>query len=125
MDKKIISTGALKVYKQKKYKTVEEVSVKANLRIAVIAVVISVISVIIGNLLPLFQKQETEYLDEISNKISALEEMFKEDNRSSKIIDEITELQNELTIIEEKMPERVDKLSEKEKGQSREKMAPR
>lgn len=73
MGRKILSTGALKVYKQKNYKTVEELSVKANLRIAIIAVIISVISVLIGNIIPLFQKQDTEYLDEISKKISVIE----------------------------------------------------
>lgn len=118
LDKKIISTGALKVYKQKKYKTVEELSVKANLWIAVIAVIISVVSVVIGNILPLFQKQETEYLNEISKKISVIEEMIKEDNSSSKITDKITELRNDLNNIEEKMIEIVDKLPEEEKEQS-------
>lgn len=118
LDKKIISTGALKVYKQKKYKTVEELSVKANLWIALIAVIISVISVIIGNILPLFQKQETEYLNEISKKISVIEEMIKEDSSSSEISDEITELRNDLKNIEETMIEMMDKFPEVEKAQS-------
>ena len=114
LDKKIISTGALKVYKQKKYKTVEELSVKANLWVAVIAVIISVVSVVIGNILPLFQKQDTEYLDEISQKISVMEKLINEDNNSSEITDEIKEIRNDLKDIEEKMIEIVDKFLEEE-----------
>lgn len=105
LDKKIISTGALKVYKQKKYKTVEELSVKANLCLATIAVIISVISVLIGNILPLFQKQDTDYLNEISQKISIIEKNIKVNNSSSEITDEIIEIQNDLKDIEEEITE--------------------
>ena len=80
-------------------------SVKANLRIARIAVIISVISVLIGNILPLFQKQDTEYLAEISEKIAVIEENIKENNSNSEIVDELTEIRNDLKIIEEKMIE--------------------
>ena len=118
LDKKIISTGALKVYKQKKYKTVEELSVKANLRIAIIAVIISVISVVIGNVLPLFQKQDTEYLDEISKKISVIEENIKDDNGNSDTSDEINEIRNDLKDIEKEITEIGNKFLETEKVQS-------
>ena len=114
IDRKILATGALKVYKQKKYQTVEELSVKANLRIAKIAVIISVISVLIGNIMPFFQKQDTDYLDEISQKISVMEELIKENNNSSEITDEIKEIRNDLKGIEEKMIEMADKFLEKE-----------
>lgn len=114
IDRKILATGALKVYKQKKYQTVEELSVKANLRIAKIAVIISVISVLIGNIMPFFQKQDTDYLDEISQKISVMEELIKENNNSSEITDEIKEIRNDLKGIEEKMIEMADNFLEEE-----------
>lgn len=114
IDRKILATGALKVYKQKKYQTVEELSVKANLRIAKIAVIISVISVLIGNIMPFFQKQDTDYLDEISQKISVMEELIKENTNSSEITDEIKEIRNDLKGIEEKMIEMADKFLEEE-----------
>lgn len=105
INRKILSTGALNVYKQKNYQTVEELSVKANLRIAKIAVIISVISVLIGNILPLFHKQDTDYLDEISQKISVIEEIIKENNNSLQITDEIKEIRNDLKGIKEQIVE--------------------
>lgn len=105
IDRKILSTGALKLYQQKKYKTVEELSVKANLRIAIIAVIISVISVLIGNIMPFFQKQDTDYLDEINQKISVMEELIKENNNSSEVTDKLDEIRSDLQDIEEKIVE--------------------
>lgn len=99
--RKILTTGALEAYQQKNYKTVEELSVKANLRIARIAVWISVISVLIGNILPFFLKQDTDYLDEISKKISVIEELIEDDNSSSEVVDKINEVRNDLKDIEE------------------------
>lgn len=105
IDRKILSTGVLKLYQQKKYKTVEELSVKANLRIAIIAVIISVISVLIGNIMPFFQKQDTDYLDEINQKISVMEELIKENNNSSEVTDKLDEIRSDLQDIEEKIVE--------------------
>ena len=105
IDRKILSTGVLKLYQQKKYKTVEELSVKANLRIAIIAVIISVISVLIGNIMPFFQKQDTDYLDEINQKISVMEELIKENNNSSEVTDKLDVIRSDLQDIEEKIVE--------------------
>lgn len=99
IDRKILSTGVLKLYQQKKYKTVEELSVKANLRIAIIAVIISVISVLIGNIMPFFQKQDTDYLDEINQKISVMEELIKENNNSSEVTDKLDEIRSVCKIL--------------------------
>ena len=114
--KKILTTGALEVYQQKKYRTVEDLSVRANLRIARVAVVISVISVVIGNIVPLFQKQDTDYLDEISCKITEIEDRMKKDNGKSDVIDELNEIQNQLKVLEEKYSEFKKAQSETEKS---------
>lgn len=114
--KKILTTGALEVYQQKKYRTVEELSVRANLRIARVAVVISVISVVIGNIVPLFQKQDTDYLDEISCKITEIEDRIEKDNSKSDVIDKLNEIQNQLKVLEEKFTEFEKGQSNTEKG---------
>ena len=64
--------------------------------------------------MPFFQKQDTDYLDEISQKISVMEELIKENNNSSEITDEIKEIRNDLKGIEEKMIEMADKFLEEE-----------
>lgn len=114
--RKILTTGALEAYQQKKYKTVEELTVKDNLRIARIAVWISVISVLIGNILPLFQKQDTDYLDEISYKITEIEDRMEKDNSKSDVIDKLNEIQDQLKVLEEKFSEFKKTQSETEKS---------
>ena len=55
----------------------------------------------IGNILPFFLKQDTDYLDEISKKISVIEELIEDDNSSSEVVDKINEVRNDLKDIEE------------------------
>lgn len=89
IDKKIIASSALHIFKRKNFKTVEQISQRKNLFVAWLAVAISVISIIIGNIMPLFQPKDTDYLDEINQRISVIEESISNDKQDELIIKEI------------------------------------
>lgn len=72
LGKKIIRTSALITFAKKNFKTNEQISQNNNFRIALIALVLSVISIIMGNVVPLFQKQPTEYMDNIVQQLSEI-----------------------------------------------------
>ena len=55
--------------------------------------------------MPFFQKQDTDYLDEISQKISVIEELIKENSNSSEVTGKIDEIRTDLQDIEEKIIE--------------------
>lgn len=95
IDKKIIASSALHIFKQKKFKTVEQISQRKNLFVAWFAVAISVISIIIGNIMPLFQPKDTDYLDEINQRISVIEESIT-NNQDEQIIKEINDIKEVL-----------------------------
>ena len=83
--KKIIASSELRIYKQKKYKTTEEIFNLRNLIVAWVAVGISVVSVFLGNVLPIFKPQETDYLSLISERIATIEE-FKENDPTEELL---------------------------------------
>ena len=74
LDKKIVVTPALRTYAQKNFKTKEKISQQINLWIAIIALAVSVISVVIGNIMPLFQSKNTDdYLVSINQQLDSIE----------------------------------------------------
>ena len=117
---KMMATSDLENYQQSKYRTVEERSQRNNLFVAWVAVAISVISVIIGNIVPLFQTSEKLYLYEINQQVSHIEQIIEKDDSSSKLknisehIDEIKESlkQDEFSKIAELLEEIIIKLNE-------------
>ena len=96
---KMMATSELLNYRQKGYRTVEERSQRNNLVAAWVAVAISVIAVII----PLFQKSDVGYLDQISQQISVIETQIHNDTDDQIIAAELGEIQEELTILTEEI----------------------
>lgn len=96
--KKIIPTSALHTYAQSGFKTFEERSQNKNLIVAWIAVAISVVAVILGNILPLIQTDTTEYIISIEQQLSELNQKF-----DSSIIDDITEVSEALSYINQEL----------------------
>ncbi len=96
INKKIIASSELRVFKQKKFKTVEQISQRKNLFVAWIAVAISVISIIISNIIPHFQAKETDYLDEINQRLSIVEEVVSNNERDELIIKEMNDIKEVL-----------------------------
>lgn len=94
--KRIIATSDLRVYKQKNFKTVEQISQWKHLFVAWIAVIISVISVIIGNIVPIFQPKEIDVLNEIEEKIVVIEESITNAESFQALQSEIEEINNSL-----------------------------
>lgn len=103
---KMLATSELKNYQQSGYKTVEEKSQSRNLFAAWAAVAISLISVAIGNILPLFQKADTEYLDYISKQIAVIEERMETNAVSQDILSELGEIHDELMEIKDELEEK-------------------
>lgn len=95
--KKILPTSSLQTYKQEKYRTFEEVSQHKNLIVAWVAVFISVVSVIIGNVLPLFDTQESEYLASINQHIATIESILENDTSKDEILTEISEVKKAIS----------------------------
>lgn len=96
--KKIIPTSSLHTYAQSGFKTFEERSQNKNLIVAWIAVAISVVSVILGNILPLTQTDTTEYIISIEQQLSELNQKF-----DSSIIDDISEISEALSYINQEL----------------------
>ena len=96
IDIKMMATGELKNYQQSRYRTVEEKAQSRNLLAAWIAVFISVVSVFIGNILPLFQKSDTDYLEGIRQQIGSIEQRIDADVSQQDIYHELTEIHEEL-----------------------------
>lgn len=109
--KKILPTSSLQIYSQSKYKTFEEVSQHRNLFVAWIAIAVSVIIAIALNILPLLGEQETDYLNNISQQMSAIEAKLDEDNTNQNMLGELAEIKDVLTVISlslEDMDNKVD-----------------
>ena len=108
LGKKIVRTSALITYANKKFKTNEQVSQDNNFRVALIALFISVLSIVMSNIIPLFQKQPSDYLEDISRQLvvieshlSNLEESLQNqsDSMESEVEDILRAIENiELTI---------------------------
>lgn len=105
IDKKIIASSELRIFKQNKFKTVEQISQKKNLFVAWLAVAISVISIIIGNIMPLFQPKETDYLEEINQHISIIEKAVLNDNKNESIEKELNKIKD---ILEKLLQNQID-----------------
>lgn len=67
--KKILPNSALRAFQKSKYKTREEISQNHSMVVAWIAIAISVIAIFIGNVFPLLQPSEIDYLKEINHQI--------------------------------------------------------
>lgn len=87
--KKIIPSSELRVYQQKKFKTVEQIANGRNLLVAWVAVFISVISILIGNIWPLVKPQEPNYLSIISEQIAFIDESIKSDTCDEELLREL------------------------------------
>ena len=90
--KKIIASSELRVYKQKKFKTVEQISQYKNLFVAWVAVGISVLSILFGNILPLFQNKTDDYLFDLKQSMTAIEQSIENDVSNAEIITELKEI---------------------------------
>lgn len=97
--KRILPTPALRIYKKKRFKTVEELSNCKNLIVAWVAVAISVISVLIGNILPIFQENEVDYLRKIDQKLISIEKQFNETTINDDTHKELIEIKGVLNEI--------------------------
>lgn len=94
--KKIIASSELRIYQQKKFKTVEQLSQSRNLFVAWVAVFISVISVLIGNIWPLLKPQDPNYLSIISSQITSIEESIKNDVTDEELLQELQNISQAL-----------------------------
>lgn len=97
--KKIIPTSSLHTYAQSRFKTFEERSQNKNLIVAWIAVVISVISVFLGNILPLTQTDTTDYIISIEQQISELNQKF-DSSTIDEILEVLSSIKQELNTVE-------------------------
>lgn len=111
VDKKIIASSELRIFKQKNFKTVEQISQRKNLFVAWFAVGISVISIIIGNIIPLFQPRETDYLDKINQQLSIVEELVSNNEQDESIIKELGDIKE---VIEKLLQNYVENSDKKE-----------
>lgn len=73
LGKRIIGNSALRVFSKSGYKTENEKSQRNSMAVALIAVVLSLISVLAGNILPLFQPKESDYLNAINEQLSSIQ----------------------------------------------------
>ena len=108
IDKKIIASSELRVYQQKKFKTVEQIANRRNLLVAWIAVFISLISVFVGTIMPLFKPQETDYLSIIGTQVEAIEESVKNKTIDEKLLQELESISISLSEISQQQLSKED-----------------
>lgn len=96
--RKIVPTSSLRTYAQFGFKTFEERSQSKNLIVAWIAVIISVVSVVLGNILPLTKTDTTEYIISIEQQLSELNQKV-----DSSTINDISEIKDFLSHIEQEV----------------------
>ena len=101
IDKKIIATSTLQIYRQSKFRTFEEVSQRRNLIAAWVAIGISLISVIIGNIFPLFNRAEEKYLHDMNRQVTAIREEIQSKPSNQDILDELNSINQSLADIME------------------------
>lgn len=94
--KRILVTSSLDVYSKKRFKTFEERTQSRNLLVAWIAVIISFVAVIIGNIVPLFQPSETDVLNKISQQLTEIEERIDIPDDTA-LLTELSEIKAVLT----------------------------
>ena len=94
--KKIIPSSELRVYQRKRFKTVEQIANIKNLFVAWVAVLISVVSIVIGN-----SKQEPNYLPIISAQIESLEASVNRKTIDEEIIQELRNIYETMSEISE------------------------
>ena len=99
IDKKIIASTELRIYKKNKFKTIEQIAQAKNLFVAWVAVGISVFSVLIGNILPLTQPQATDYLSDINEKITAIYNSIDTNVSNEELLKELQSISSSLSKI--------------------------
>lgn len=108
LTKKFVPTTALRTYAKKKFKTKETISNDINRLIAIFALAVSVISVILGNIIPLFQTKTTEdYLQTINQELISIQSTLNDNEEQieeelSSIRSAIEELQQQVATIDDK-----------------------
>lgn len=100
---KMMPTTDLKNYQQSKYKTVEEKAQNRNLFVAWIAVLVSVVSILVGNIIPMFQPSEIDSLNEISEQLYSIEQKLDSMDRDDTIYLELQEIEESLDQITSKI----------------------
>ena len=93
---KMMATSELKNYQQNKYRTEEQEGQRKNLIVAWIAVGISVVSVLVGNIYPVFQKSETDYLNMINRQLTEIEEIIAENDTRQEVLNNHLEINKKL-----------------------------
>ena len=101
--KKIIASSALFEYRKNKCKTGEQLYNRKNLRIAIGAALLSFFSVLFGNIFPLFQPQETDYLEAISDHLVAIEEKIQCYTDSQELLEEIQCISDNVSRISQRL----------------------
>lgn len=107
--KKIFASSILQIYRQNKYRTFEEISQRRNLVVAWVAVGISVFSVVVGNIFPLFEPQETEYLNKLSQQVSVIESEIALDEKVEDVMQKMDEILSMLKNMEKNSDSRAIK----------------
>ena len=107
--KKIFASSILQIYRQNKYRTFEEISQRRNLIVAGVAVGISVFSVVVGNIFPLCEPQETEYLNKLSQQVSVIESEIAIDEKTEDVMQKMDEILSMLKNIEKNSDSRTIK----------------
>lgn len=100
---KMMPTSDLKNYQQGKYKTVEEKAQNRNLFVAWIAVIVSVVSILVGNIIPMFQPSEIDSLNEIGEQLYSIEQVLDSINENDTIYLELQEIEETLDQITSKI----------------------
>ena len=108
LTKKFVPTTALRTYAKKNFKTKETITNDTNRLIAILALAVSVISVILGNIIPLFQTKTTEdYLETINQELISIQSTLNDNEERieeeiSNIRTAIEELQQQVAAIDDK-----------------------
>ena len=108
LTKKFVPTTALRTYAKKNFKTKETITNDTNRLIAIFALAVSVISVILGNIIPLFQTKTTEdYLETINQELISIQSTLNDNEERieeeiSNIRTAIEELQQQVAAIDDK-----------------------
>ena len=100
---KMLPTSELKNYQQSKYKTVEQKAQNRNLFVAWVAVFISVLSILVGNIIPMFQPSEIDSLNEISEQLYSIEQSLDSMDEDDTIYLELQEIEQALDQITSKI----------------------
>ena len=103
LGKKILPNSDLNIYVANKFKTTTEIAQHHSLSMARIAIALSIIAILIGNILPLFQASNEELLNdtnrnlvEISEKLNSFQPILSDNEYYIEISNYLDEIYNSL-----------------------------